>query len=114
MTSFYSMSKLCNHFSDEVREVDCNLCNLCETFNQKLKSPDLWIIICYYQNCIWGYRKFLHVCDTYLKTLIFNLISDMYCFFVCLADREVQRILLELLNQMDGFDQNVNVKVQYR
>ncbi|CAH8462796.1 unnamed protein product [Schistosoma turkestanicum] len=26
------------------------------------------------------------------------------------ADREVQRILLELLNQMDGFDQNVNVK----
>nr|XP_009682792.1 PREDICTED: 26S protease regulatory subunit 6B [Struthio camelus australis] len=28
-----------------------------------------------------------------------------------LPDREVQRILLELLNQMDGFDQNVNVKV---
>jgi 26S proteasome regulatory subunit T3 len=28
------------------------------------------------------------------------------------ADREVQRILLELLNQMDGFDQNTNVKVQ--
>ncbi|MEN2497151.1 MAG: 26S proteasome regulatory subunit 6B [Marteilia pararefringens] len=27
------------------------------------------------------------------------------------ADREVQRILLELLNQMDGFDQKVNVKV---
>ncbi|CAK5061233.1 unnamed protein product [Meloidogyne enterolobii] len=27
------------------------------------------------------------------------------------ADREVQRILLELLNQMDGFDQNTNVKV---
>ncbi|VDL59185.1 unnamed protein product [Hymenolepis diminuta] len=27
------------------------------------------------------------------------------------ADREVQRILLELLNQMDGFDQAVNVKV---
>ncbi|XP_078252908.1 26S proteasome regulatory subunit 6B [Rhinoraja longicauda] len=27
------------------------------------------------------------------------------------ADREVQHILLELLNQMDGFDQNVNVKV---
>lgn len=25
--------------------------------------------------------------------------------------QEVQRILLELLNQMDGFDQNVNVKV---
>lgn len=30
---------------------------------------------------------------------------------VATADREVQRILLELLNQMDGFDQNVNVKV---
>lgn len=30
-------------------------------------------------------------------------------FFI--ADREVQRILLELLNQMDGFDQSVNVKV---
>lgn len=28
------------------------------------------------------------------------------------ADREVQRILLELLNQMDGFDQSVNVKVR--
>ncbi|CAO1624020.1 unnamed protein product [Jaminaea pallidilutea] len=27
------------------------------------------------------------------------------------ADREVQRILLELLNQMDGFDQDSNVKV---
>jgi 26S proteasome regulatory subunit T3 len=29
------------------------------------------------------------------------------------ADREVQRILLELLNQMDGFEQNTNVKVAY-
>merc|ERR1712098_797533 len=27
------------------------------------------------------------------------------------ADREVQRILLELLNQMDGFDQDQSVKV---
>ena len=27
------------------------------------------------------------------------------------ADREVQRILLELLNQMDGFDQDHTVKV---
>ena len=27
------------------------------------------------------------------------------------ADREVQRILIELLNQMDGFEQSVNVKV---
>jgi 26S proteasome regulatory subunit T3 len=31
--------------------------------------------------------------------------------FTWIADREVQRILLELLNQMDGFDQTVNVKV---
>lgn len=30
------------------------------------------------------------------------------------ADREVQRILLELLNQMDGFDQGSNVKVRRR
>lgn len=30
------------------------------------------------------------------------------------ADREVQRILLELLNQMDGFDQTTNVKVRLR
>ena len=29
------------------------------------------------------------------------------------ADREVQRILLELLNQMDGFDQTTNVKVTF-
>ena len=29
------------------------------------------------------------------------------------ADREVQRILLELLNQMDGFDQGSNVKVSW-
>ena len=27
------------------------------------------------------------------------------------ADREVQRILLELLNQMDGFDQDTDIKV---
>ena len=26
------------------------------------------------------------------------------------ADREVQRVLIDLLNQMDGFDQNKNVK----
>lgn len=36
--------------------------------------------------------------------------SDLV-FVSSAADREVQRILLELLNQMDGFDQNVNVKV---
>lgn len=27
------------------------------------------------------------------------------------ADREVQRVLIELLTQMDGFDQTTNVKV---
>lgn len=32
---------------------------------------------------------------------------------ILIADREVQRILLELLNQMDGFDQTVNVKVLF-
>ena len=30
------------------------------------------------------------------------------------ADREVQRILLEILTQMDGFDQSVNVKVIFK
>ena len=35
-------------------------------------------------------------------------------FILFSADREVQRILLELLNQMDGFDQTVNVKVIMR
>ena len=29
------------------------------------------------------------------------------------SDREVQRILLELLNQMDGFDQQTTVKVSF-
>lgn len=28
------------------------------------------------------------------------------------ADREVQRILMELLTQMDGFDQTTNIKVR--
>ncbi|CAB4407269.1 unnamed protein product [Rhizophagus irregularis] len=39
-------------------------------------------------------------CNCYQNDLITNR-----------ADREVQRILLELLNQMDGFDQTSNVKV---
>lgn len=38
-------------------------------------------------------------------------IYPLTLLFSSAADREVQRILLELLNQMDGFDQNVNVKV---
>lgn len=39
------------------------------------------------------------------------LLTVFVCVGLLSADREVQRILLELLNQMDGFDQNVNVKV---
>ena len=39
--------------------------------------------------------------------------TTLYHYCVYTADREVQRILLELLNQMDGFDQTVNVKVMY-
>ena len=35
--------------------------------------------------------------------------SSLYTVGFCC--REVQRILMELLNQMDGFDQTVNVKV---
>ena len=45
------------------------------------------------------------MCDSLLITIFSHLYWP--------ADREVQRILLELLNQMDGFDQNVNVKVLY-
>ena len=41
------------------------------------------------------------------------MIEDSICVsFAFSADREVQRILLELLNQMDGFDQSINVKVK--
>ena len=45
--------------------------------------------------------------------------SGFTAVFICRcviisADREVQRILLELLNQMDGFDQTVNVKVGHQ
>lgn len=40
------------------------------------------------------------------------LVCSLCLFSTFVADREVQRILLELLNQMDGFDQNVNVKVR--
>lgn len=45
------------------------------------------------------------------------MVCSEYSLLMCvpvLADREVQRILLELLNQMDGFDQNVNVKVSVK
>lgn len=39
-------------------------------------------------------------------------ITKLTFYLMFAADREVQRILLELLNQMDGFDQTVNVKVR--
>lgn len=48
-------------------------------------------------NCVTVY------CNFCLTVSVFNVMFA--------ADREVQRILLELLNQMDGFDQTVNVKV---
>ena len=40
-----------------------------------------------------------------------SMIFTLFFPPIHVADREVQRILLELLNQMDGFDQSVNVKV---
>ena len=54
------------------------------------------------------------------KQLLFEVIHIFDFFFYLLsnfmlvnaAERVVQRILLELLNQMDGFDQNVNVKIR--
>ena len=42
---------------------------------------------------------------------LYIVLHIMMAVLIVTADREVQRILLELLNQMDGFDQNVNVKV---
>lgn len=55
----------------------------------------------------------------YLDSGRFNIQLNVPFFYVIYrfdaqtgADREVQRILLELLNQMDGFDQTVNVKVR--
>ena len=42
---------------------------------------------------------------------LYIVLHIMMAVLIITADREVQRILLELLNQMDGFDQNVNVKV---
>lgn len=67
-------------------------------------------------------RNKWHACVAFSsKILILNLLLFCFCrilsvkylvsFISSAADREVQRILLELLNQMDGFDQNVNVKV---
>lgn len=60
----------------------------------------------------------VHLCKNSAQVLLHtstNIYSNVCTHVrVCLphaADREVQRILLELLNQMDGFDQSVNVKV---
>ena len=54
------------------------------------------IITVWYSNCLYS-------------TIVTN--ADLIPVYNVAADREVQRILLELLNQMDGFDQTVNVKV---
>ncbi|KAI3487983.1 hypothetical protein L1887_48066 [Cichorium endivia] len=45
------------------------------------------------------------------KTMLIDAIATKRFDAQTGADREVQRILLELLNQMDGFDQGSNVKV---
>lgn len=51
--------------------------------------------------------------EIFLIKIVQNVIDVSICRFDAQtgADREVQRILLELLNQMDGFDQTTNVKV---
>jgi hypothetical protein len=48
-----------------------------------------------------------------VREFLVNVYLTVVCRFDAQtgADREVQRILLELLNQMDGFDQTTNVKV---
>ena len=35
----------------------------------------------------------------------------LYCLYCCVADSEVQRTMLELLNQLDGFEATQNIKV---
>ncbi|KAL0265574.1 UNVERIFIED_CONTAM: hypothetical protein PYX00_011286 [Menopon gallinae] len=40
-----------------------------------------------------------------------DAIATKRCESATSADREIQRVLLELVNQMDGFDQTCNVKV---
>lgn len=51
------------------------------------------------------------LCTCIIASSYQDIIMCLFPPFSSPADREVQRILLELLNQMDGFDQNVNVKV---
>ena len=53
-------------------------------------------------------------CPFFMQVLIKKLTHPLFATMFSSsnsADREVQRILLELLNQMDGFDQSTNVKV---
>ena len=49
--------------------------------------------------------KYMNTCAEYKYTYHACI---MVAMLVAIADREVQRILLELFNQMDGFNQNVN------
>lgn len=80
---------------------------------------DNWVFCVYNQVHLWYISHDHH---------IYRCIALTMCVHVCVcadsiatkrfdaqtgADREVQRILLELLNQMDGFDQQTNVKVRY-
>lgn len=54
----------------------------------------------------------MYRCDLFYYLFIAKITKLKTFYLMCAADREVQRILLELLNQMDGFDQTVNVKVR--
>lgn len=60
-------------------------------------------------------ERCIKVCCTGLirfNICLLQKLTKLTVYFMFAADREVQRILLELLNQMDGFDQTVNVKVR--
>jgi hypothetical protein len=54
--------------------------------------------------CAW-FQPLNLKCDILVSSLCFQM-GQLVCRY-----RPVQRILMELLNQMDGFDQTVNVKV---
>ena len=55
---------------------------------------------------LWQARK----CSTFwVHSLIFNFVLTYFLHF--LADSEVQRTMLELLNQLDGFEATQNIKV---
>ena len=65
------------------------------------------------KHLVWNYDVFSCYCsfDYDLRSFPHARNCITIPLFIFSADREVQRILLELLNQMDGFDQTVNVKV---